>query len=55
LDLLKGPATGKYDAVYSLGVVEHIPTDKEYISLKNTFASLKDNGITIVGMPSLES
>lgn len=46
---------GLYEAIYSLDVMEHITSDKEHIYLKNICSSLKNNGVFIVGMPSLES
>ena len=45
----------KYEAIYSLDVVEHIPETKEDKLLRNIKDSLTDNGVLIVGMPSIES
>ena len=52
-DILKAPLFKKFDAVYSLDVLEHI--DKEDLFMKNLILSLEDNGVAIIGMPSLES
>lgn len=45
----------KYDAVYSLDVLEHISSSQEDVFLKNLCKSLIPQGIGIIGMPSLES
>jgi hypothetical protein len=50
------PAYHEFDAAYALDVLEHIPPNKERKFLRNISVSLKpDNGIFIVGTPSLES
>lgn len=54
-DLLDGPVSGSFDAVYSLDVLEHINPDDESQFVSNMLASLDANGVMIVGMPSLES
>lgn len=54
-DLLECPVPGEFDAVYSLDVLEHIPPEREAEFLKNALASLKETGVMILGMPSLES
>lgn len=54
-DLLDGPITGDYDAVFALDVLEHIDPAKEHIFLTNSFAPLGPNGVGIIGIPSLES
>lgn len=54
-DLCIKPFNQKFDAIYSLDVVEHIKPELEDILFKNIILSLKDNGICIIGMPSLES
>ena len=45
----------KFEALYSLDVLEHIPQKQEDIFLGNCKESLKENGVAIIGMPSLES
>ncbi|OSQ50091.1 class I SAM-dependent methyltransferase [Thalassospira alkalitolerans] len=54
-DMLDGPVKGDFDALYSLDVLEHIAKNDEHIFLQNAFASLVDNGVAIIGLPSLES
>lgn len=55
LDILAGPPPGRYDAVYTLDVLEHVPADREDDFIRNITAALDDHGVLIVGMPSLES
>lgn len=53
-DICTGPLPlGPYDGIYSLDVMEHIADEDAY--LKHVKDSLKNNGVFIVGMPSLES
>lgn len=54
-DILEKPVPGLFDAAYSLDVFEHISPDKEDTFIKNIIASLKPNGVLIIGIPSLES
>ena len=54
-DMVSGPVAGKFDAAYSLDVLEHIPKEHERNFIKNIVASLTEDGVLIVGMPSLES
>ena len=54
-DMLDGPVPGKYDAIYSLDVLEHIEPINEHKFVSNMIASLVESGSIIVGMPSLES
>jgi 2-polyprenyl-3-methyl-5-hydroxy-6-metoxy-1,4-benzoquinol methylase len=54
-DLAKGPVLGKFDAVYCLDVLEHIPPRRERRFLQNMLACLTATGTCIVGMPSIES
>lgn len=44
-----------YDAIYSLDCFEHIRREDFYAALNNTKKSLIEDGIFIIGMPSLES
>jgi 2-polyprenyl-3-methyl-5-hydroxy-6-metoxy-1,4-benzoquinol methylase len=55
VDILSGPPPGRYDAAYSLDVLEHIPAAQEDIFIKNITAALDAHGALIIGMPSLES
>jgi SAM-dependent methyltransferase len=54
-DLLESSVPGRFDAIYSLDVLEHIHPDKEAQFITNMLRSLDENGVMIVGMPSLES
>lgn len=54
-DILAGPFSGVYDAIYSLDVLEHIKQSSELLFIKNVIHSLKSSGVLIIGMPSLES
>jgi len=54
-DMLKGPVAGTFDAAYALDVLEHIPAESEDLFLRNMIAPVKENGIVIIGMPSLQS
>ena len=53
--MLQGPLDKKYDAIYSLDVFEHIPSDLEDKFIGNIHKSLKKNSVLIIGIPSLES
>jgi len=44
-----------YDGIYSLDVIEHISREREGVYLDNLRNSLNDEGVLIVGSPSLES
>lgn len=44
----------KFDAIYSIDVLEHITPKKEHKFIKNIIFSLKNSGMLIIGMPSLE-
>lgn len=54
-DMLSGPFSGEFDAIYSLDVLEHIQPAQERVFLSNVLCSLRRDGVLIVGMPSLES
>lgn len=54
-DMIFQPYPEKMDAVYCLDVFEHIFPKDEHVFLKNIAGSLNENGVFIVGMPSLES
>lgn len=54
-DMLQGPVEGIFDAAYAVDVLEHIPADKEDRFLANIVASLKDSGVLLVGIPSIQS
>lgn len=54
-DFLDAPLGDRFDAAYALDVLEHVSKRDEQRFLANIVADLKDNGVMIVGMPSLES
>ncbi|MBI1252524.1 MAG: methyltransferase domain-containing protein [Alphaproteobacteria bacterium] len=54
-DMLDGPVPGDFDCMYSLDVLEHIRSEDERTFLNNAFASLRAQGVAIIGLPSLES
>ena len=56
-DILKSPPpTDKlFDAIYSLDVLEHIHPSQEHIFMDHSLSVLSDDGVMIIGMPSLES
>ena len=54
-DILQSPLDKKFDAIYSLDVFEHIPSDLEDRFIGNILKSLKKNSVLIIGIPSLES
>jgi SAM-dependent methyltransferase len=54
-DILKAPVPGNFDAAYCLDVLEHIPKRSEKIFLRNMLTPLKQHGVAIIGMPSLQS
>lgn len=45
----------RFDAAFSMDVLEHIDQSQEHLYMKNIAASLNPNGVFIVGMPSIES
>jgi 2-polyprenyl-3-methyl-5-hydroxy-6-metoxy-1,4-benzoquinol methylase len=55
LDVLSDDIIGSYDGIYSLDVLEHIPTDREDEVLAKVCRGLSPRGAAIIGMPSLES
>lgn len=54
-DIIKSPVPGQFDGAYSLDVLEHIATEHEDKFISNICTSLSDQGVLIIGMPSLES
>lgn len=54
-DMLAGPYPGPFDGAYSLDVLEHIEPKDEGRFVGNIAASLKPEGVAIIGMPSLNS
>lgn len=54
-NILDGALPANYDAAYSLDVFEHIDPELEHVYLQNLRSSLTENGVAIIGIPSLES
>lgn len=55
-DMLDGPLPDEvYDAIFALDVFEHIAPASAGRFLANITASLADDGVAIIGIPSLES
>ncbi len=54
-NMLDGPVPGEFDGVFALDVLEHIRPEDEHGFLSNVVASVKSDGVAIVGMPSIES
>jgi cyclopropane fatty-acyl-phospholipid synthase-like methyltransferase len=54
-DMVEAPMPGPFDAAYSLDVLEHIPKEDEHRFVGNTALSLVDEGVMIVGTPSIQS
>lgn len=54
-DILKGPLPRRFDGVYCLDLLEHVPQRREQTFLAHLRQSLRASGALIVGTPSLES
>jgi hypothetical protein len=54
-DIVAGPLPRRHEALFSLDVIEHIAPHDEDDYLANLCGSLTENGILIIGTPSLES
>jgi len=54
-DMLVGPMPGSFDSVYALDVLEHINAVDEDLFIQNMIAPLHNDGVIILGMPSVES
>lgn len=54
-DLLSGPLLGPFVGALALDVLEHIDPVNEHVFLSNLANSLTQNGVAVIGMPSLES
>ena len=54
-DMLAGPLEQDFDAAYALDVIEHIRPEDETLFVTNMVRSLGENGILILGTPSLAS
>ncbi len=54
-DLLNSPVEGLFDAAFALDVLEHIEPDREEQFVSNIIRSLDEQGVLIVGIPSIQS
>ncbi len=54
-DILTSPYAKKFDGVYCLDVMEHISPKKENVFIEHLLSSLKETGVLLVGMPSIQS
>ncbi len=54
-DTLDAPLRENFDAAVSLDVIEHIPPDREIEFMENMVSSISENGVLVIGSPSLES
>ena len=54
-DILDAPVEGRFDGIYSIDVLEHLPQAYEERYLSNLIASLDPGGAMIVGTPSIQS
>lgn len=54
-DILSGPLQEKYNAIYSLDVIEHIDKKNERMYINNIKQSLMPHGVALIGAPTIES
>ncbi len=54
-NVIDGPLPDMFDSIYCLDVMEHISPSEEAAFLRNITRMLTEDGVFIVGMPSLES
>lgn len=54
-DFLDSSAENRYDGIFALDVLEHIDPNQEPLFLRTVVRSLKEHGVFLVGMPSIES
>jgi cyclopropane fatty-acyl-phospholipid synthase-like methyltransferase len=54
-DIMQDSLPNKFDGIFALDVLEHIPKDVEDLFIENSLKSLKDTGVCIFGMPSIQS
>jgi len=53
LDLTKQSLKNKYDAVFSLDVIEHISRDEEETFMNNICSAIVPEGVCIIGTPNI--
>jgi 2-polyprenyl-3-methyl-5-hydroxy-6-metoxy-1,4-benzoquinol methylase len=54
-DILDGPVQGEFDGAYTLDVLEHIAPEREELFVSNIASSLTEQGVLIIGTPSIQS
>jgi cyclopropane fatty-acyl-phospholipid synthase-like methyltransferase len=54
-DIVNAPLDESFDAVFSVDVFEHIPVQSERRFITNARDSMNEDGVFIIGCPSLES
>jgi hypothetical protein len=54
-DIVSAPLPRKHEALFSLDVIEHIAPMNEHAYVSNLCESLTENGLLMIGTPSLES
>jgi len=54
-DMTRGPLSRDFDAAYSLDVIEHIPKTQELNFVANIYHSIIDDGVVLIGTPSIQS
>ena len=54
-DVLDKPMDTRFSGIFALDVLEHIPPDDEHKFFQNILGSLREDGMVVLGMPSLES
>jgi cyclopropane fatty-acyl-phospholipid synthase-like methyltransferase len=52
-DISTAPVPGKFDAAFSLDVIEHVPASREEVFLDNICASLSTHAVCIFGTPNI--
>lgn len=55
LDITAAIPEGRFDAAYSLDVIEHIPAEDEDVFMRNICRVLTPHGILILGTPNVEA
>ena len=53
IDATKEKATGTFDAIISMDVIEHIPNSTEDTFMQNICSNLTEQGVVIIGTPNV--
>jgi cyclopropane fatty-acyl-phospholipid synthase-like methyltransferase len=54
-DLSNGPVPGRFDGIYALDVLDHVPPKEEKKFIETMLRSLERHGVLIIGMSSQAS